>query len=474
MIVRRRSGAGSIVQSAISLSFLLSNQVKEGRTHSMGSRVRPEIFGIRTLDTKEKLASRVDMNWTTLWPNQYGPRDLIKGQADFRAAGTILATVLMLLTIVYGLAVTVGTWLVLRRRQLTQYSWLIFGAAAVAGSIGAGFLVQSARGIRAEVKQESVIDLDAASGMASVHTFYGLRMPYDARVDVGLTAHRDEELPPEQAKEAYIRPAADLSAGMAENFAVRRDYTIRYGQQSLEDVPIRATAKQFESYWYGPLGGSIQGTIVLENNGQQLSNRSWLANQTDMPLRECILVFSSKPTFSLARIRGEFITVMRIGQLPPGKVRSDLSAILDRTPSPGMVGGDYALDKVGKDWLTKMPWNVIGQQRGYRSAMAEVEPIDRTDSTQALAATMVTLLSDLPSVDQASWSNNQLVPFLQFPRSGGRWLDMRYVLDGKTAIVIGLTDKPGPTRLKVNGRAVEPSSGGCIVRAVVPLVGAGD
>jgi hypothetical protein len=63
---------------------------------------------------------------------------------------------------------------------------------------------------------------------------------------------------------------------------------------------------------------------------------------------------------------------------------------------------------------------------------------------------------------------------MNLPRSGGRWLDMRNVLDGKAAIVIGLTDKFGPTRLKVNGGAVEPSTGECIVRAVIPLVRQGN
>lgn len=474
IVVRRHLGEGAIVQSTVALSFLLSPQAEEGLKPGQGTRIKPELFGIRTLDTNEDQLNRQDMSWSMPWPNQYGPAELIKGDADFRAAGTVLATLLMLLTIIYGMVVTVGTWLVLRRRKLTQHSWLAFGAVAVIGSVGAAFLVQSARGIRAEVKQQAVVDLDAGTGMASVRTFYGLRMPYDAKVEIGLTANRVEELPPEQAKEAYIRPAADLTAGVTDSFAVRRDYTIRYGQNVIKDVPIRATAKQFESYWYGPLGGTIQGQIVLENNGQRLSSRSWLSNQTDMPLRECILVFSNMAAFN-PKIRSAFITVTRIGSLPAGKVRNDLTAELDRFSSqPGMLGGDSGLDKIGLNWVKKSSWNVM--QGGRYGSQAGQGVVDRSDTTQSLTAAMVTLLSDLPSNEQSGYnpwggSSNYLIPFMHLPRSGGRWLDMRNVLDGKAAILIGLADSNGPTRMKVNGKAVEPSTGECIVRAVVPLVG---
>ncbi len=234
VIVRRRLDAGSIVQSAISLNLLLSAAVREGLAPGTGTRVKPEIFGIRTLDTPEKQSGQMSMNWSMSWPNLFSPADLITGDAGFRAAGTVLAVVLMFLTIAYGLAATAGTWLVLRRRKMTQHSWLVFGTVAVVGSLGAGFLVQAARGIRAEVKQQSIIDLDAATGMASVHTFYGLRVPYDATVDVALTTSWQDDLPPDEAKEAYVRPASDLRAGTGGTFAVRRDYTIRYGQHELK------------------------------------------------------------------------------------------------------------------------------------------------------------------------------------------------------------------------------------------------
>ena len=472
---RRHVGLGVIVQSAMSLKDLLNAKTVEGLQPGMGTRVKPEIFGVRTLDVAEEQFSRTGMNWSQDWPNRFGPRELIKGEAEFRAAGTALATVLMLLTIVYGFTVTVGTWLVLRRRNLTQHSWLAFGVVAVIGSVGAGLLVQSARGIRAEVKQQSIVDLDATSGLAHVHTFYGLRMPYDARVDVDLATQRDEQLPPEQAKDAYIRPAGNLEAGLQERFAVRRDYTVRYGETMLNEVPIRATAKQFESYWHGPVGGTIQGTIVLEADGRQISSRSWISNQTDLNLRHCYLVFATTPSFNQGQ-RDANIVVLELDRLPAGKVRNDLRQVLEGGMSvPGYTQADYRLTKQADRWLAELSWNPMGGGRFNPGQPGSPDRVDRSDVTQARAALMMTVLSDLPSKQQQGlWGggNQSLQPFVHLPRSGGRWLDLRHVLDGKAAVLIGLADGAGPTRLKVNGSRLEPSTARCVVRAVLPLVGA--
>lgn len=473
IIVRRRVGFGSIVQTGIPLATLLSPQAVEGIKPGMGTQIKAEIFGIRELDPPgEDVNVRKDMSGSMLWPNQYGSADLLKGDADFRAAGTVLATILLVLTIVYGLLATLGTWLVLRRRKLTHYAWLAFGLVAVIGSAGAAFLVQGARGIRGEVKQRSIVDVEGASGMASVHTFYGLRVPYDSRVNVGLTTAHAQELPPEQAKEAYIRPASNLSIEAMDGFAVRRDYTIRYGQTELTNVPIRATAKQFESYWYGPLRGTIQGVIAPQGDGRQLSNRSWISNQTDMNLRECRLVFSSRPALVNPKTRNAFITILRVGDLPAKRVRSDLNDLAGSLPPQGAAGWAHDLDSVGKAWLRWRGWN-SGMQSGYGSDEKPL-PIDRSDATASMTATMVSLFCDLPSDTHADpWGGGQtvIVPQSNLPRSGGRWLDLRYVLDGKGALLIGLTDDPGPSRLEVNGRAMEPTTGSCIVRAIVPLTG---
>ena len=91
----------------------------------MGTRIKPEIFGIRTLDIPIDVQAG-NYSWGIGWPKNEGPTELLQGQADFRATGAVLATLLMMLIVIYGLVATVGSWVVLKRRNLVQHSWLAF------------------------------------------------------------------------------------------------------------------------------------------------------------------------------------------------------------------------------------------------------------------------------------------------------------------------------------------------------------
>ncbi len=88
---------------------------------------------------------------------------------------------------------------------------------------------------------------------------------------------------------------------------------------------------------------------------------------------------------------------------------------------------------------------------------------------------MVSLLSEVPGQSQGMFNqgsnNDKLDPFSELPREGGHWLDLRNVLDGQSALLVGLANTPGPMRLRVNGRGTAPSSGACIVRVVLPMAG---
>ena len=464
VLVRRRLGLGSIVQSGVSLKTLLDGSSKDALAPGMGTRIKPEIFGIRTLDIAVDQQAG-NYGWGVGWPKNEGPTEILQGQADFRATGAVLATLLMMLIVIYGLVATVGSWIVLKRRNLVQYSWLAFAGVAIIGSVGAAMLVQSARGIRPDVKQQSVIDLDGATGLATVHTFYGLKMPYDARADVSFTTVGQDELSPDQRKEAYIRPASDLELAAGDSsFAVKRDYAIRYGETQLSAVPVRATVKQFESCWYGPIHGTIQASLTARA-GAQLASGSWIANNTDLDLRECYLIFARTNSLDLAQ-RDGMIDVIRIDRVPAGKTRNDLDLA---APADPLVS---RLDNVTKQWLS----NATMQMQGRRGMQEYEQPAARNDASRVLAAAMVSVLSDLPSQDQGGYMQGQgakIRPFTELPRQGARWLDMRNILDGRSALLVGLTSTPGPMRLKVNGGVYTPSTGECIVRVVLPLGGGG-
>lgn len=463
VLVRRRLGMGSVVQSGVSIRTLLDSTSTEGLAAGMGTRIKPEIFGIRTFIPQDAQAS--SSSWGLSWPRDQAPTDLLVGQADFRASGTILATLLMLLIVAYGLAATLGSWVVLKRRNLTQHSWLVFAGLAIIGSVGAAMLVQSARGIRADVKQQSFIDVDGATGLAHIRTFYGLKMPYDAGVDISLATVGHDDLPPDQLRDAYIRPASDLERASGNSFAVKRDYTIRYGDTQIKDVPVRATAKQFESYWCGPVRGVFRASLTPLPAGG-LTGGSSITNETDLDLYDCYLVYCRTNSFNL-NSRDASIDVVRIDRLPAGKTRNDLADLFD----PQNLKS-YRLDEVSGSWLSNATIEMGGRRRSFPEHEQQVDRID--SSKRVLAAAMLGLISDLPTPTKTSVflpGDTKIHPYVDLPREGGRWLDLRNVLDGRNALLVGMVRTPGPMRLKVNGKPVQPSSGECIVRVVLPMTG---
>jgi hypothetical protein len=457
VVVRRRLGMGAIVQSGIGLKTLLAATSKDkNEAGGAGTRLKPEIFGLRSEGTDQP-QSTSNFGVRTGWPGRLGPSELLQGQADFRATGTILAMLLMLLIAAYGLAATVGTWVVLKQRNLAQFSWLVFAGVAIVGSVGAAMLVQSARGIRADVKQQSVIDIDGPTGMAHVRALYGLKMPYDARVDVDFTTVGRDDLSAEELADSYIRPSSDLEDSSGTPFAVRRDYTIPYGRTGLSGVPVRATAKQFESYWCGPCG-TVQSSLVGAALMGQLASGSWITNGTDMDLHDCYLVYATTNTLNI-KARDGMINVVRLDKLPAGKTRSDLADLTN-----GQVDKAEPLDAVS----TKMWWKNLPIDNRYPGRRQDVPLAALTDSaSRMLAATMISVLSDVPGQ-----SDSKLDPFSELPREGAHWLDLRNVLDGRSALLVGVANTPGPMRLKVNGRSVQPSAGECIVRIVLPFTAA--
>jgi hypothetical protein len=373
---------------------------------------------------------------------------------------------LMLLIAAYGLVATVGTWVVLKRRNLAQFSWLVFAGVAIIGSVGAAMLVQSARGIRADVKQQSVIDIDGPLGMAHVRTVYGLKMPYDARVDVGFTTVGRDDLSAEELAYSYIRPFSDLEESSGTPFAVRRDYTIPYGRPDLSGVPVRATAKQFESYWSGAIRGTVPSSLAGAAEVGRLASGSWITNGTDLDLHDCYLVYATTQSLNV-NARDGMVNVVRLGKLPAGKTRSDLADLTN-----GQVDKADPLDAVSTQTWWKSETIDTQNRRGAESVP---RPALTDGASRVLAATMISVLSDVPGQSGGMFAQNpneKLDPFSELPREGAHWLDLRNVLDGRSALLVGIANMPGPMRLKVNGRSVQPSAGECIVRIVLPFTAA--
>jgi len=462
-VVRRRFELGAVVQSAIDLKTLL-RLTRAGRTGNSPN-FAAELLGLRSTVEDSSTSGQGFSGWYGSWPFGLTPGELLLGEASFRATGAVLASLLMLFAVLYGLAATTGTWVVLQRKGMKHYAWVAFAGCAVAGSIAAAPIVQSTRGVRADVKQRCVVDIDAASGMAHVRGFFGLKMPYDTRVSVELDLEPGTIHSEDLANHMYLRPAADLSPQNPGRFAVQRSYETWLGEQRLRDVPIRGTVKQFEGYWYGPANGTVRGVFRFDKSGWRLSPDSWIANYTTFDLKNCYLLLTRTELFS-EPTRDMQILVLPIGDLASGQRRSDLQALLRGGGSArGSAGGRFSLTETAKNWLN----NVVSRPRWAARSRSQTSGT-WSASAEAMSAAMLTVFSDVVAAQvrrPSRWTS--LPPRLELPRSGSRWLDLRNALDDRTAILVGLAAEPGPLRLKVNGLRIEPSSATCIVRVVMPL-----
>jgi hypothetical protein len=289
-------------------------------------------------------------------------------------------------------------------------------------------------------------------------------MPYDARVDVGFTTAGRDDLSAEELAYSYIRPSSDLEDASGTPFAVRRDYTIPYGRTELSGVPVRATAKQFESYWCGAIRGTVQASLAGAAQVGQLASGSWITNGTDFDLHDCCLVYATTNSLNV-KAREGMVNVVRLDKLPAGMTRNDLADLTN-----GQADKSEPLDAVS----TKMWWKNLPIERQSRRNTESVPPAALTDSaSRVLAATMISVLSDVPGQSGGMFgqgpNDSKLDPFSELPREGAHWLDLRNVLDGRSALLVGMANTPGPMRLKVNGRSVQPSAGECIVRIVLPF-----
>ena len=356
-----------------------------------------------------------------------------------------------------------GTWLVLKRRNLAQFSWLVFAGVAIIGSVGAAMLVQSARGIRADVKQQSVIDLDGPSGLAHVRTVYGLKMPYDARVDVGFTTVGRDDLSAEELADSYIRPSSDLEASSGTAFAVRRDYTIPYGRHGTVGRAGAGDGQAVRVVLARPDPRDGAGVADGVQAGQ-LAGGSWITNGTDLDLRDCYLVYATTNSLNV-KARDGMINVVRIGRLPAGKTRNDLADLTN-----GQAGKSDPLDAVSTQvWWKNLPIEMPGRRGNQEYA----PPAALTDSaSRVLAATMISVLSDCRARTGGHVRPGQRQDSTPSASCRGRgptgWTCGTF-WTAAARCWSGWPVRPGPMRLKVNGGAVQPSAGECIVRIVVPL-----
>lgn len=466
--VRRSCGLGSVVLTAAEIQALVGPAENPARPLA-------DIVGLRLNLARpgEEVASF-----------GYRPANLfeyIRQMTAFSVTAWLYMLLALIFVSVYILVAGPGSWRWLANRGQIKHAWLAFAGVAVVASLVSVAAVRAVRGIRYSVQEFSVVDGMAGDNEVGVCSYWGLKAPGTSRLDLRVPADWRQ---PDRLDEVHpmLRPMPSASK---HDFKVTDRYESLATLGTLRSVPLRATLKQFESQWRGPLDGQVTGSLLrVGSNTGELAPASWIENSLATDLTDCWLLVTWRnpdsmetnrvtttlayPFYTLAH--GRRVTIAELTQVaaadrlardpqagasPPGRIYRTLSETLE------------------KDWLRALTF-VSSHELGYGEDFYTHQVSDNF----ARACRIMSIFQEVPmdGIDQSQW--RQRIPITA---SWGQRLDRSEQLTCSSALFIGIGRSPGPTRLcyrpsdnpKGRWRAIEPAESNVVYRFLIPVSLAG-
>lgn len=387
----------------------------------------------------------------------------------------------------YILLSTIAAWVWLKNKQLTQLSWSVFAGFAVAACIISLGAVSLARGVLDSVHSVSFVDAGADSSEAVSRTYFGYKSARPRTVTVSLPSDGDGE--------GFIRPMASSPLGGDYKYASPERYRSLPATAQLLDTPLRATLKQFEGMWRGDMGGRISGRISVDRQTGRVTSDSWLLNELDTPIRGGYLLYIDP------RLNGRNGVPEKLAGPDPrpyasayyGEPRVPAAVNVLAVPIGVVQPGDRAL-QLGKkqydDQETAMNrWRVAAAssaeavkrrpelptlwdlQNGdwmnaFRTSLLRTSSFGDTASAMLLASTRNLYLNNDPPSGTDRKFDSVGVPL---STSGLMELDICHWLIRGQAVLLLLSDAPGPATLYRGDRALEASQGITLYRVRFPI-----
>lgn len=424
VITRREFGRGQVIFSAVTLRDLL-----QGGGDAVG--FYRELFHLRAVLDAESA--------------QPEPADLapfVESAISFAQSGSVYLGVAIIFSAGYVLLATFGTWSALGIRGWRHHSWTAFALMGVAASLLSVVAVNAVRGLGETLHQISIVDIDAGTSRGHATVLFGVKTGTDKRLDFWLPSDRLGAIEP-IATDCFLRPLPDgrrmsASAGV---YSDPGEYRLMPATAVIGDVRIRATLKQFEGRWTGPLGGTVTGNISVK--GIQILDGSYLVNDLGVDLKNCYVLHTVRDVKRDGAPRSSDIYAYPIGDLPADASQVDLvprcypvtqqqtlvQAIAESTLAEAQKqwGAEFSSLLRGFGYSTSGDRSVVlGQEKNallLASTVGEYDP--RADAGIAQSFLGV-----------RTWSRSRL-----------RQLDMRSWLRRDTLVLIGFADDPGPVRL---------------------------
>jgi hypothetical protein len=449
-VARRRWGSGIVVFVAAELRDLF-------QVHAESPKFFKEVLGL--LSKPPKVDRSRSWQRQDLYDYMHG---IIIG---FEAVTGLLLMFVVLFVAGYILLATLATWGWLRRKNALQHCWLAFAVVASASSVLSIAAVQGLLGVGTDLRQMCVVDAsvrpdNAGPLLAQATAYFGLRTSTHTRLDVRLASTRSEG--GLGTHRCYLHPLPTSRARTARGYVAPESYYLRAGQAIMEAVPIRATLKRLQGYWFGQLEGSFSAMIEVDTS-YPIDVRGWVRNDLGVDLHDCWLIVAKTDRMG-GEARDQQIFAHQIARTlrtggGPYPIGSDIGPALAQTNWLGLKeiqtrwAGRFMLGGGGGGW-----------QRTSQEPKFEMDKFP----------TALMLLTTMDEYDETAAARRQR---LELARTHGLHLDRCHLLTEDTAMMVGFADTPGPVRLDVRPggqegarwRPIPPEFGHTMFRFFIPV-----
>lgn len=430
---RKRVGRGEVTFLAVTTNDLLS---APGAAAGFFQRM----FTLAELDESERTSRAMGLSLF----------DKVAGAVSFATSGGLYLLLATMASIAYVALATLGAWQFLSMRGWRQHSWTAFAITAALASVATVLAVNFQRGFGDSLHQLCVLDADSGSSTGTGVCLFGVRTTADKEIDLWLPPDPLSATEP-AATTCFLRPIPGQNDQLAaaSSFVDPEEYRVEPGSSVVDNVRLRATLKQFEGRWRGPLGGKLTGELKTRRG--ILSDDSYVINDLGVDLTQCLLL---QPTVNLVdpyRSRSDMIQLFDIGDLPSNGQRVALVPRCyrpDQNESLTQFLVRSTLADAHREWKSVVSVLGIGLGAAPRYARGEEKRALLLASTigdlapQSLAGLMDPVtgprtlsrdrlrILDLRNNMEAGWP----VGLASEPRDG-------------VAILIGFANHPGPARL---------------------------
>ncbi len=402
------------------------------------------------------------------------PLDLfqfLRASIAFESVGTRFLILAILFAIVYTFVATTGSYWYLKRRSWEHHCWTAFGAASIAASILGTGMVGLLRGVQKKLWQTTIVDAQTGIDYGYASCLFGIKTPNHTRLDLRLPVG-DPEAAVEQGGPLRAMPASTSFESPDSKFTAAAGYECELGGAALRRVPIRATLKELQGSWHGPLGGVLDARLVIKKMPEskdafrnEISEGSFIRNNLGVTLRDCYLLETSE------EVAGERPTTLTrcffIGDIPKSGPESQLDDQMLRQRlyyEKDPKGGPDAplVRRKQLPMLDKVLEELAGNLRPLSLSPTDLSSAGlKLTGNEEYPAMLLLSLYDLMPKDPRDRPS--------FRRSHGRSLSCTHRLGKQTALLIGHTDEAPAATLEVGGRPLKPNKSHTIYRFVIPV-----